>query len=106
MNTKNFNARVWSVEKFDKMKNTYVANVSTYEGEDKDGEPVFCYWSGRFVGDAFKKAKSLEEGEKIGVTSANVTTYYDKKKKKLYVNLTIFDFDEPFEAEFKGKSKK
>lgn len=104
MNTKEFNARVWSLEKSKVMKNTYTANVSTYEGEDKNGDPIFCYWSGRFVGEAFKKARGLEEGEKIGITNASVTTYYDKDKKKLYANLTIFDFDEPFE--YKGKNKK
>ena len=100
MNTQKFNARVWEVKKV-KGSNIVTANVSTYEGEDKDGKPIYSSWSGRFVGDAYKPATKLEDGERIGISSAKVTTYYDKKKEKTYANLTIFDFEEPFD--FKEK---
>ena len=96
MNVRNFNARVWQLKKV-KGSKVITANVSTYDGEDKDGKPIYSSWSARFVGDAYKPASNLEEGEKIGVASAIVSTNYDKKNDKLYANMTIFDFDEPID---------
>ena len=101
MNIKETNVRVWQVRTSDKMKNTILANVSSYDGEDAKGNAVYSYWSAKFVGDAYKPAKKLEDGERIRITSGLVTCHYDKKTEKTYANLTIFDFEEP--KEFKGK---
>ena len=95
MNIKETNARVWQVTVSDKRKNTVIANVSTYDGTDKDDNPIYSNWNARFVGDAFKPAKKLDEGEKICITNAMVTSNYDKKSKKVYTTLTVFDFEEP-----------
>lgn len=94
MKVEKFNARVWKVNKV-KGSNVVIANISTYDGADAQGNPIYSTWSGRFVGDAYKPATKLEDGEKIGVVSGNVSTNYDKKTKKLYANMTIFEFDEP-----------
>lgn len=95
MNIKETNARAWQIKVSDKMKNTVTANVSTYEGKDQKDEPVYSSWNARFVGDAYKKAKKLDEGKKFAILSANITTYYDKKNDKNYTNLTIFEIGEP-----------
>ena len=102
MNIKETNVRVWQPEKVRGSK-IVQANITCYEGEDQNGNPKYSNWSGRFVGDAYKKAQELEDGQKIGIFAGSVSTYYDKDKKKLYANLTIFDFDEPFDFSKKGK---
>lgn len=50
-------------------------------------------WNGKFVGTAFEKAKSLKDKDKIDITRGAITNRYDKESKKLYVDVTIFEFE-------------
>lgn len=87
-------AKVWTLE--EPKKGNYIdAQISTSRKDD-DGE-YYTDFSGfvRLIGDAKKKAKKLEEGDVIIITSCGVTNKYDKKKKTTYVNYLVFDFDTP-----------
>lgn len=50
-------------------------------------------WSGKFVAGAFDKAKGLKDFDKIDIKKGSITNKYDKENKRLYVDVTIFDFD-------------
>lgn len=86
-------AKVFQLQESDKMKHTYIANLSTYEGKDKDGNAEYSSWRVKFVGKAFEKAKNLKNKDTIILTEAKVSNTYDKKEKRLYVNITCFDFE-------------
>lgn len=47
----------------------------------------------RFVGDAYQKAGSLVERDRIKINACDVTTYYQKDKKVTYTNFVVFDFE-------------
>lgn len=86
-------ATVFEPKEADKRKNTWMANLSTYEGKDKDGKNLYSSWRAFFVGDAYEKAKSLKEKDRIILTNSKIENNYDKGKEKLYVTLTVFDFE-------------
>lgn len=71
------------------------ANLSTSKkithGEEIEFENMS--WSGRFVGTAFEKAASLKNKDKIDIVKGSITNRYDKEKEKLYVDVTVFDFN-------------
>lgn len=92
-------ARVFEVKESDKRKNTVRANVSTYEGKGQDDKSRYSGWNSYFVGDAYEKAKSLRDKDQIVLKRAKVENFFDKEKNRLYVNLTIFDFDMKDEKE-------
>lgn len=71
------------------------ANLSSSK-KNTHGEEVSyenMSWNGKFVGEAFEKAKSLKEKDKIDITKGAITNRYDKEKGKLYVDVTVFDFE-------------
>lgn len=80
--------------KDDLSSKTLFATLSSSKKNEKDGEISYknMYWKGRFVGTAFEKAKSLKDKDKIDILNGVIDNTYDKENKKLYVNLTIFDF--------------
>lgn len=86
-------ARVFELKKSDNRKSTMRANLSTYEGKTQDDKPKYSSWNAYFVGDAYEKAKDLQNKNKIILTEAKIENYYDKEKGRLYVNLTVFDFE-------------
>lgn len=86
-------ARVFDVKKAENRKNTVLARISTYEGKTKDEKAKYSSWNTSFVGDAYDKATELENKDKIILTNAKVENNYDKEKEKLYLNVTIFDFE-------------
>lgn len=86
-------ARVFEIKESENRKNTYRANISTYEGKGQDDKNKYSSWNAYFVGDAYKKAKSLKDKDKIILTMAKIENSYNKEKEKLYINVTIFDFD-------------
>lgn len=71
------------------------ANLSTSR-KGKDGEYINTNWfSVAFVGDAFEKAKSLSDKDRILVKSGNISSEpktYDGVVK-YFTNLAVFDFD-------------
>lgn len=88
-------AMVYDLALSEKKKNTYVANLSTFEGYDEvNGEKKARYasWHTNFVGKAFEKAAKLNGKEKILLLNAKVDNNYNKETGKLYVTLTVFDF--------------
>lgn len=85
-------ATVFQPQEAEKRKNTWMANLSTFEGY-KDGKNVYCSWRTFFVSDAYEKAKSLKNKDRIILTDAKIENNYDKEKEKLYVTLTVFDFE-------------
>ena len=91
----NINANIWSLEDRGKY---VVASMSTQK-KQKDGT-YKTDWSNKFVhliGNAFEKIRnySLNEGEyiRIVIRDFEVTNNWDKVKRVLYTNYTIFDFD-------------
>jgi len=45
------------------------------------------------IGQAHAKAQKLKEGDRIKLGDVDVTTTYDKERKKEYVNYKCFDFE-------------
>lgn len=70
------------------------ATLSTSRKNIKDGEVSYenMLWNGRFVGGAFEKAKNLSDRDKIDIIKGSITNHYDKLEKRLYVDVTVFDF--------------
>jgi len=84
---------VFNIMEAENRKNTITANFSTFEGKDKEGNPVYSSWRAHFVGKAYDKAKSLVEKETIVLNDAKIENDYNKEKERLYVTLTVFDFE-------------
>ena len=85
--------RVFELKENDKRKNTVSANISSYEGKSVEGDPLYSSWNANFVGDAYGKAKDLKEGQLIYLIRSKIENNYNKEQKKLYVNVTVFDFE-------------
>ncbi len=94
----NVKATVFDAKKEAKRKNTVIANISTYEGKDQEGNNRYCSWKARFVGDAYEPALNLEDKDKIEITSGKIENNYNKEQEKLYVVVTVFDFEMDDEA--------
>ncbi len=93
MNIKNVKATVFEPRISSKMKNTVLADISTYEGNDQEGNPRYSSWNCKFVGSGFELAKTLEDRNKILIKRGKVENTYNKEQEKLYVNVTVFEFD-------------
>lgn len=68
------------------------ANLSTSK-KNNDNTYTNMYWKARFVGKAFDSAKKLKDKDKIEVTNGIIENNYDKEKEKLWVTVTIFEFE-------------
>lgn len=70
------------------------ATLSSSKKNVKDGAVSYdnMTWSAKFVGGAFEKAKSLKELDKIDILKGAITNKYDKDSKRLFVEVTVFDF--------------
>lgn len=86
-------ANVFEVKRDEKRKNTIIANISTYEGKDQNDKNQYCSWRARFVSDAYEKALGLKDKDRIIITKGKVENNYNKEQERLYVHVTIFDFD-------------
>lgn len=87
-------ATVFNLTEAENRKNTIKANLSTYEGKDREDKAVYSSWRTYFVGKAYEKAKTeLKEKDKILLTNAKVENDYNKEQDKLYVSITVFDFE-------------
>lgn len=86
-------ARVFGIKENGKRKNTMNVSLSTYEGKNKDDEPIYASWLAFFVGNAYEKAKELEEKDKIILTNAKISNFYNKETKNSYYDVTVFDFE-------------
>lgn len=80
-------------------KNTITATISTYEGKNQDGSRKYCSWYTHFVGRAYETAVNLKDKDKIIVTNANIENQYNKEQERLYITLTVFDFEMRKEGE-------
>ncbi len=83
-------ARVFSPEMVGKVAK---ASLSTYEGKDQDDKAKWSSWWARFVGPKAKKASRMEDGTQIILKKAKIENVYDKKEKKAYYTVTVFDWD-------------
>lgn len=68
------------------------ANLSTPK-LNKDNTYSYMYWKARFVGKAYENAKDLKDKDRIEITNGIIENNYDKEKEKLWVTVTIFEFD-------------
>lgn len=68
------------------------ANLSTFK-KNTDNTYTYMYWKARFVGKAFEKAKKLKDKDKIEIANGIIENNYDKEKDKLWVTVTIFEFE-------------
>ena len=87
-------ATVFQPKKEEKRKNTVLANISTYEGKDQEGNSQYCSWRARFVGSAYERALGLEDKDRIVIKSGKIENNYNKEQERLYVTVTIFDFED------------
>lgn len=79
------------------------ANVSTgrkLKDQDENGNTVYVnsYWNATFVGNAYKKATSLSNKDRIHITSGIITHEKSNKvddsgKNRYYYSVVIFDFE-------------
>ena len=93
MNIVNIRATVFEPRETSKRKNTIIANISTYEGKDQDDNPRYCSWTTSFVGECFSLAQKLKNRDRIIIKRGKVENQYNKEQDKLYVNVTIFEFE-------------
>lgn len=89
-------ATIWSIDVKD---NLCTANISTSKKNKDSGEYFTDFNDGfvSFVGTANERLRDRiipEGGIKIRIGNGDVTHYYDKNKQKLYVNYTVFSFDD------------
>lgn len=88
-------ARIWSIE--DK-GNYSLAKISTSRRKNDVYETDFQDGFVRLIGSAHKKAQTLNvtsKGVTIQITSCEVTTPYNPKTQKGYVNYAVFSFEIP-----------
>ena len=92
-------AKVWSCEKG--KGNYYIANISTSK-KNRDGQYEKDWGSNvMLVGEAAKAAvNGLPDRVRIG--ECDVTNKYDKEKKIMYTNYTVFSFQD---GEAKGQTQ-
>lgn len=84
-------ARVFGLKVSERKKRTVVGKISTYEGNDQDGNGLYSQWFTNFVGKAYEQALTLDEGDKIMLLQAVVTDRYIKEKRRSYTNVTVFE---------------
>lgn len=85
-------ATVWKVEEND----TFVkGTLSTKEKTQEEGKSIWSNWNVKYVGKAKEKALSLVERDRIKILSGKITTtlWGRDENKKLYTNVTVFDFE-------------
>ena len=88
LNVTGKNITVFDVED----KGKYIsANLSTSK-KNRDDTYTRMSWKARFVGEAFEKAKSLCDKDKIEITNGAIENSYDKDAKKLWLTVIVFDF--------------
>ena len=86
--------RVFKVKEHEKRKNTMQVTFSSYEGKDRNDEPIYSSWLSNFVGTACTKAKeSLKEKDQIVLTNGKIENIYNKDKKTSFLEVIVFDFD-------------
>lgn len=69
-----------------------MVNLSTPK-KNKDDTYSYMYWKGKFVGKSYEKAKKLKDRDKIEITNGIIENNYDKENEKLWVIVTIFEFN-------------
>lgn len=89
LNIKNSRGTVFQVEVKEKQVQ---CNLSTGK-KNQDDTYTNMTWRARFVGNAFEKAKELQDKDRIEIINGAVENTYDKENEKLYVNVVIFDFN-------------
>ena len=83
--------KVWEITK--REENFTEARVSSSK-KNRDGEYETDF-NGfvRFIGDAHKAAKEMDDGDRIRIQACETTNFYDKGKDRTYWNCAIFKFD-------------
>ena len=82
-------AKVWEVKPSDRYTD---ARISI--SRKRDGEYVTDFTGYvRLIGDAHGKAATLEEGDRIQITSCDVSNNYVKEKNITYYTCKVFDFE-------------
>jgi hypothetical protein len=86
-------AKIWEVEVLEKV---IKVRLSTSDKDPKnEGKYINSNWFGAFVGSGKAKAEGISKGDRIKITSGNVSniTKGEGESKKTYTNVTIFDFE-------------
>jgi len=76
-------------------KGKYVdAKTSTGRKDDRESTGYKnSSWNIRFVGNCVDMAKTLQRNDKIKITNGYVENTFDKEANKLWINVTVFDFE-------------
>lgn len=69
-----------------------MANLSTSK-KNSDNTYTNMYWKARFVGNAYEKAKALENKDKIEIANGIIENNFNKDTQKLWVTVTVFEFE-------------
>ena len=87
--------KLWNIKKSER-GNYYEAELSSSRKKD-DGtfETDFSSKFVRFVGKAAEKSETVSPKSTIQITNCGVTNFYDKEKKREYINYVVFDFEVP-----------
>lgn len=75
---------------------TAKGTISTNEGKDQNGDYKWSSWFARFVNKdqkKVKKASRLEDGTQLVLKNAKIENIWDKKAKKAWYTVTVFDWD-------------
>lgn len=96
-------AKVWSVEpKLDTVTQLRIS-VARKNRDSGEYEQDFSGFVAVIGTAAAKKASLLKEGDTIVLGDTDVTTTYDKEKKKGYTDYKLFSFEKPDDG---GKEQK
>lgn len=97
-------AKCWSVEAVSDKVTKVRLSVSKKNRATGEYEQDFSGFV-RFVGaDNAQKAKNLNEGDKIKLGDVDVTSHWDKEKKKEYVDYICFSYEMDSDAAAKKAS--
>lgn len=85
-------AKIWKVERFEKYSKV---NLST-SAKKKDSDEYDTDFSAfvMLLGKAHAHAETLEDGDRIKITSCEVKTKYDKTKNEKYTNYYLYDYED------------
>ena len=84
-------AKIWSVERGDRSTKVRLSTSKKNKQTDKFEQDFSGFVT--LAGTAHKMAANLKEGDRIKIGECDVTSRYDKEKKKEYINFTMYSYE-------------
>lgn len=88
-------AKVWKIEPKDKPEQKYTVVQLSTSKKNKQTNKYETDFSGyaRLIGEAEKKASSIEAKDSIKLINVGVTTNYNAETRKSFTQFLVFDFE-------------